>query len=225
MYHIVYLTTNIVNQKMYVGVHSTYNLNDGYLGKGIAIKKSVQKYGRSKFKRQILHFCLTREDAFALEEQIVDTSFVLRQDTYNLTVGGVLAYDHTKHPNRETFKHIYSENARNGYKNMSDEKKELVKSHRKETLSQPHIKQLHKNNTKIGMENMPIEDKERMKQNMRGNNNNKRKWLLKNTLGQEFVIDDLKKFCIDVGVSYSFIFYTLKRNSKPRFWSIVKLDV
>ena len=56
MYHIVYLTTNLVNSKIYVGVHSTYNLDDYYLGSGIAIKKSIKKYSRDSFKRQILHY-------------------------------------------------------------------------------------------------------------------------------------------------------------------------
>lgn len=45
MYHIVYLTTNLVNNKIYVGVHSTYNLDDGYLGSGKLISKAKEIHG------------------------------------------------------------------------------------------------------------------------------------------------------------------------------------
>lgn len=34
MIHIVYKTTNILNNKYYIGVHSTFNINDNYLGCG-----------------------------------------------------------------------------------------------------------------------------------------------------------------------------------------------
>lgn len=56
MYHIVYLTTNLVNNKIYIGVHSTYDLNDDYLGSGFALKKAINKYGKEKFKREILFY-------------------------------------------------------------------------------------------------------------------------------------------------------------------------
>lgn len=37
-YHIIYKTTNLINGKIYVGMHSTDNLNDGYLGSGWILK-------------------------------------------------------------------------------------------------------------------------------------------------------------------------------------------
>jgi hypothetical protein len=84
MYHIVYLTTNLINNKIYVGKHSTYNLDDGYLGSGKSLKYSIKKHGEVNFKRQILHFCLTEDHAYELESQIVDQWFIDRKDTYNL---------------------------------------------------------------------------------------------------------------------------------------------
>lgn len=88
MYHIVYLTTNLVNNKIYVGVHSTYNLNDGYLGSGIILSRSIKKYGERNFKRDILYYCLSRQDALDIESLIVNRDFVNNESTYNIHIGG-----------------------------------------------------------------------------------------------------------------------------------------
>lgn len=88
MYHIVYLTTNLVNNKIYVGVHSTYNLDDGYLGSGRILKSAVKKYGRKHFKREVLYYCLESNHAYEFETQIVDLTFINSKDTYNTSIGG-----------------------------------------------------------------------------------------------------------------------------------------
>lgn len=88
MYHLVYLTTNLINNKIYVGVHSTYNLNDGYLGSGKAIKHAIKKYGKHNFKRTILHYCLTKEEIYKWEKHIVDDTFINNKNTYNSCIGG-----------------------------------------------------------------------------------------------------------------------------------------
>lgn len=88
MYHIVYLITNIVNYKIYVGIHSTYNLHDSYLGSGHAIKRAVKKYGKENFTKTILYVCLKEEDALFYESKIVDEQFLKRPDVYNIKLGG-----------------------------------------------------------------------------------------------------------------------------------------
>ena len=88
MYY-VYKTTNIVNNKIYVGVHKSDNIqSDQYLGSGKIIIKSILKYGRNKFKRQILYQFETDTEAYFMQSQIVDKQFVKRKDTYNIKLGG-----------------------------------------------------------------------------------------------------------------------------------------
>jgi group I intron endonuclease len=89
MYHIVYLTTNLINNKIYVGVRSHQNPDkDSYLGSGIKLALAIKKYGRTNFKREVLHYCLEASHAYELESKIVDKWFINRKDTYNCCVGG-----------------------------------------------------------------------------------------------------------------------------------------
>jgi len=55
-FYFVYITTNLVNRKRYVGEHTTININDTYLGSGTYFINAVNKYGRENFKREILEF-------------------------------------------------------------------------------------------------------------------------------------------------------------------------
>ena len=87
-YHIIYKTTNIVNNKIYIGLHSTNNLEDGYIGSGKVLKQAIKKYGKDKFSREVLYLFRTRDEARKQEELIVTTEFCNQPNTYNLIEGG-----------------------------------------------------------------------------------------------------------------------------------------
>lgn len=87
-YNIVYKTTNLINNKIYIGVHGTNNLNDGYLGTGRLIKKAIKKYGKESFKREILYIFDDPDEAYEKEKELVNESFVKNPKTYNLFLGG-----------------------------------------------------------------------------------------------------------------------------------------
>lgn len=89
MFHIIYKITNEINKKIYVGKHSTHNIDDSYMGSGVALQRAFDKYGIENFTKEIIHVCDTCEDALILESEIVDLDFVNRKDTYNLVVGGL----------------------------------------------------------------------------------------------------------------------------------------
>lgn len=88
MYHIVYKTTHTESGKYYVGVHSTDSLNDGYMGSGRLLKLAIEQHGKDAFTREILYTCATKQDAFRKEREIVNRSFVLDEQTFNLCEGG-----------------------------------------------------------------------------------------------------------------------------------------
>jgi group I intron endonuclease len=89
MEHLVYLTRNLVNGKIYIGVHAQKNEGfDGYLGSGKTIIKAVKKYGKDVFIRETLRICDNHWEASCLEAFIVTLDFVQRKDTYNIKLGG-----------------------------------------------------------------------------------------------------------------------------------------
>ena len=87
-HYIVYKTTNVLNGKIYVGFHSTNNLEDGYLGSGELLQKAIEKYGPQNFERKILFIFDNQTDAQNKEREIVNESFVNDENTYNLVTGG-----------------------------------------------------------------------------------------------------------------------------------------
>ena len=71
-YYILYETTNLINGKNYRGIHKTSKLEDGYLGSGLVLEKSIKKYGKENFKREILEFCNSYEELLEKETLYVD---------------------------------------------------------------------------------------------------------------------------------------------------------
>lgn len=115
--HTVYKTTNKINNKIYVGVHSIHNRNeiknfvengsifkDGYLGSGDAIVRAVKKYGPENFKQELLQIFETRKLAEDFESSIVTKDFVLNDNTYNIAVGGKITFNNKQFSQSRNFK-------------------------------------------------------------------------------------------------------------------------
>jgi hypothetical protein len=88
MFHILYKTTNLINGKIYIGVHSTEILDDGYLGSGTTLRLATKKYGKKNFIRETLQSFDCSKDAFDAESILVDAEFIKSPATYNRAVGG-----------------------------------------------------------------------------------------------------------------------------------------
>lgn len=78
-----------MNNKFYYGVHSTENINDGYLGSGNLIIKAVKKYGSSNFKKEILKYFSSVEEMYLYEKMIVNKELVKDKNCYNIIEGGI----------------------------------------------------------------------------------------------------------------------------------------
>lgn len=85
---IIYLTTNLINNKKYIG--STNNNNPYYLGSGVYLNKAIKKYGRKNFKREILETVSNLEELRKKEEYYIKLyNAINSKEFYNVSKKGV----------------------------------------------------------------------------------------------------------------------------------------
>jgi len=122
---IIYKTTNLVNNKIYIGQSKKNNPN--YYGSGILIKKAIKKYGKDNFKKEILCFCespndLNEQEKFWIKKfNSTDLKF-----GYNIEKGGADGIHTNK---REKSKYIFTQkhkdNISKGSRNKPKTKKHI----------------------------------------------------------------------------------------------------
>jgi len=100
-YHIIYKTTCLINKKYYIGMHSTDDLNDGYMGSGKALKFSIQRYGKENHKVEILEMVENRELLAERERQLVTINKVRNGNCMNLKVGGIGGFTKKAKPKKK----------------------------------------------------------------------------------------------------------------------------
>ena len=90
-YGFIYITTNLINGKRYLGqkmFNAGSNWNN-YLGSGIEFQRALSKYGKENFVRNIIHICYS-EDELNQAEYDLSVFFNVVKDTnwYNIIYGG-----------------------------------------------------------------------------------------------------------------------------------------
>jgi len=84
MFYTIYKITNKLDNKTYIGMHQTNNLDDGYMGSGKLLKRAINKHGINNFVKEILHVFDNLSDMIAKEAELVRCD----ETTYNLCEGG-----------------------------------------------------------------------------------------------------------------------------------------
>lgn len=88
MYGYVYLTTNLINDKKYIGQHKGRH-NPNYLGSGLAIVDAVTQYGKENFKNEVLCYCDSKEQLDLMEVKFIEEHNAVRSSLYyNMIPGG-----------------------------------------------------------------------------------------------------------------------------------------
>jgi len=84
---VIYLTTNMVNGKKYIGLDKKNN--PSYLGSGLMLKRAIAKYGRHNFVKEILQECSSIQELKNAEKMwIRKFDADLSDEFYNLSRGG-----------------------------------------------------------------------------------------------------------------------------------------
>lgn len=90
MFGYIYKTTNLVNNKLYIGQkQSNKFLGDKYLGSGFYLKKAIVKYGKDNFKVDLLCECSSKIELDEKEKYYIKKlNTTNRKIGYNIATGG-----------------------------------------------------------------------------------------------------------------------------------------
>lgn len=93
-HYLIYQVRNKLNGMIYIGQHQTENVDDGYMGSGLRIRRAIEKYGLENFEKTILFECKSEAEMNAKEAEIVNKDFIARDDVYNIELGGNGGWTH-----------------------------------------------------------------------------------------------------------------------------------
>lgn len=86
-YGFIYMTTNLIDGKKYIGMHTDFT--DDYLGSGILLARAIKKHGKENFSREIIAYAETKEELGALEIYFIKINDAVNNDDfYNIHEGG-----------------------------------------------------------------------------------------------------------------------------------------
>lgn len=89
MYGYIYLTTNKINNKKYIGQHCSEIFDTKYFGSGKKLKSAIKKYGIENFKCEILKICFSQEELDEAERYYINIFKAYdNPEYYNIALGG-----------------------------------------------------------------------------------------------------------------------------------------
>lgn len=88
-YGFIYITTNMINGKRYIGQKKFDKYWNGYLGSGRHLKNAIKKYGEENFVRDIVFIAYSKENLDKLEIEFINNYGAINNENfYNIAKGG-----------------------------------------------------------------------------------------------------------------------------------------
>lgn len=95
MYGYIYKTTNLINNKIYIGQKTSDEFVESYLGSGTLIKQSIKKNGRENFKVEMIDTAKNREELDSKEKYWIEQEKSnWKFGNYNIAEGGLTSGYH-----------------------------------------------------------------------------------------------------------------------------------
>ena len=111
MYGFIYITTNNINGKKYIGQRK-YDSQEKwkeYLGSGVYLNRAINKYGKENFSKEIIEECDTKEKLNEREKYWISYyNAVNSENFYNIANGGDggrTCYGLTHHASKKVFQY------------------------------------------------------------------------------------------------------------------------
>ena len=111
MYGFIYITTNHINGKQYIGQRK-YDRSGkwkDYLGSGIVLTRSIKKYGKENFSKEIVEECESKEKLNEREKYWISYYDAVDSDNfYNIASGGDggrTCYGATHHASKKVYQY------------------------------------------------------------------------------------------------------------------------
>ena len=88
-YGYIYKTTNLINDKLYIGQHKG-KFDYDYFGSGVYLNNSLKKHGKNNFKLEIIIYAKDKQKLDELEKQYIKEyrEKFGKYNLYNITDGG-----------------------------------------------------------------------------------------------------------------------------------------
>lgn len=120
---IIYKTTNLHNNKIYIG---KAKINDPvYLGSGVILKQAIEKYGKENFTKEIIEEC----DNFIIDQReifwIDKFNSTDRTIGYNIATGGTGGDTTTNHPEKNNIVKKRTHGLTQWHQSLSESEKAL----------------------------------------------------------------------------------------------------
>lgn len=89
MYGYIYLTTNLLNNRMYIGKHKSETYDKSYYGSGKILLQAIAKYGIDNFKNEILYVANNEDELNKKEIEYINYyRNKFGKLLYNIAIGG-----------------------------------------------------------------------------------------------------------------------------------------
>lgn len=193
-FHYIYRTTCSISGKFYIGMHSTDDIDDGYVGSGKVLWYSIKKHGKENHKTEILEFLPTRDQLKTREHQIINEDLLDDPLCMNLVLGGEGGNKIEWTEERRLAQSVH-------FKNLvrtEEHNRKIADGNSGKPLTEERKKKISESN-----KGRKLTEEQRKKQIDSLTGNTKISWKLLDPNGDIHITEDLGKFCRDRDLSFS----------------------